>query len=168
MAGALMAGGMPANNTQPQPAAAPEGDEAQMGMPTGAPDPAMMELFSTTVDYTRQMLAEGAEEVLAAMRVDPVAAAVKFGVRALRTVVQSAEEAGSPLPPEVVLAAGVQTIKDLGAVAEANDLLSEDQDDVFIKEAMQQAIAEFAQLDSDEGLIGEEEMAQLQSAGVPA
>lgn len=164
MAGALM-GGMPKEmNTQPMEPAPQDGAAAPSasGPASGGVDPQMMELFTRTVDYTREALAQGADEILAAMKVDAVAAAVKFGVRALRAVAAAAEEAGSPLPPEVVLAAGVQTIKDLGAAAEANGVLSEDQDDVFVKEAVQQAIAEFASLDRDEGRIEDEDMAALE------
>lgn len=146
-------------------AAAPPPTEGAAGFAQGVPDPQFMELFDRAVDYTREMLAQGSEEILAAMKLDVVGAAVKFGVRALRAVAVAAEEAGSPLPPEVVIAAGVQTLKDLGAAAEANGLLSEDQDEVFMKEAAQQAFNEFAKLDREAGRISDEDMQQLFAAG---
>lgn len=146
---------------------APSPDQGQgaNGFAQGAPDPELMDLYERTVDYTRNMLAEGSKEILAAMKADPVSAAVQFGVRALRAVAQAAGKAGRPLPPEVVLAAGVQVIKDLAAAAESNGLLPEGQEEVFLKEAVQQAVALFAQLDQEEGLIKPEDMQKLQGMG---
>lgn len=143
-----------------------EPSQAAPQMPAGDQlDPKMLDLFDKVVNYTRAMLAEGAKEVLAAMKADPVSAAAEFGARSLRQVVQAAGRAGTEMPPAVVVAAGVQIIKDLAAAAEANGLIEDGEEEVFLTQALQQGLAAYARMDADEGLIDPRDLQQLQGQG---
>lgn len=123
--------------------------------------PEHREAFSLVVGRTMEALAQDPRGLDAALKADPVAGAVQFGTSALWTVVDAADQAGRPMPFEVIVAAGIQTIKALGAIANEKGYLPDESIEGFLVQAYQQAIGKFAKLDADAGKLTDESMAQL-------
>lgn len=131
-------------------------------------DPKLLEAFGVIVARVRQALAKVAPDLDSALKAQPVTAAVNFGVAALRQVVAAAEQAGVQLPPEAVLAAGMQMLKDLAEIALQKGYIREAELQPFLKEGFQQAIARYTQLDAKEGRISQQDMGAIQqSMGSP-
>lgn len=126
-----------------------------------AADPKMQELFKLITARTLEALAHVGKDFDAALRADPVQAAVQFGTSALRSVVGGATKAGVKAPFEVIFAAGLQTIKEIGAIAAEKGYLPDDQIEVFLKEALQQSLQRYTQLDMKDGLISPEQRDML-------
>jgi hypothetical protein len=152
-----------------------EGDDdsapPDAGAQGGQLDPKVVELFNLVVARTMQALTKVAPGLDAALKADPVQGAVKFGVQALRTVVMAAQKAGKSIPFEVVLNAGMQVIKEIAGIANDKGYLPDNQIETFLKEVLQQSIAQYAQLDAKDGVLSQGQLAQLQQRmgmGVPA
>lgn len=120
-------------------------------------DPSLSEGFQLVVARVRQALAKVGESLDSALKADPYHGAIEFGVRALRSVVGAAEKAGKPIPFEVMLAAGVQVVKDLASIANEKGYLDDSEIETFLKEVLQQAMQQFIQLDADEGKMSPEQ-----------
>lgn len=125
-------------------------------------DPRLVELSQLVVARVRQALEKTAPELQTALKADPVQAAVEFGTRSLRAVAMAAEQAGKALPFEAILVAGMQTIKDIGEIANELGYLPDEQIETFLKESFQQSIAAYARMDMDEGLIDDQSLQAIQ------
>lgn len=149
-------------------------EEASPGMEAGEPgeaaegqggqqvDPRMMELFQLTVGRVREGLAAVAQNLDAALKADPLEATIKFGTEVLRKVVMAASKAGKQIPFEVIMATGMQTIKDLAGIAVEKGYMDEGQLESFMKEAFQRSLTRYTQLDMADGLIDQSQVSQLQ------
>lgn len=115
------------------------------------PTPQQRELFDLVVGRALRALAEDGAGLNAALKADPVQATVQFGTRALRAVAKSADDAGKPIPFEILLQAGIQMIKEIGAIANEKGYLPNEQIKTFLKESFQQSIAQYAKLDAEAG-----------------
>lgn len=125
-------------------------------------DPRLIELANLTVSRVRQAMAANGPELASALKADPVQGAVEIGTGALREVAKAAEEAGKPLPFEVILVAGMQSLKDLAALASELGYLPDDQIEVFLKEGFQQSVRAYAQMDMQDGLIDDAMLQEVQ------
>lgn len=132
-----------------------------------APDPKAKELFDLVVARTMDALARAADDLDKALKADPVRATVEMGTAALRAIAQSADDAGKPIPFEVLVQAGMQTIKELGAIANEKGYLPDEQIESFLKEAFQQSLVKYARMDMSDGKIDQETMEKIR-AGRPA
>lgn len=137
-------------------------DMEAMGAEGGSVDPRMMEAFQLTLARVREALTKVAPDLDAALKADPVQGAVEFGVTAVREVAMAAQKAGRNLPFEVLLATGMQTIKDLAEIANDKGYLPDEQIEPMLKEAFQQSMTKYVQLDAEQGLISPEDMQAVQ------
>lgn len=117
-----------------------------------APDERTKELFNLVVSRVREALARQGRDLDVGLKADPVGAAVQFGTLAVRSVVQAAQQAGKALPVEIIIAAGMQTVKDLAEIANDKGYLPDDGIETFMKEVFQQSIQQYAQADKEEGI----------------
>lgn len=147
--------------------------DAAKGGPGSPDDPRAKEVFDLVVARTLEAISKQSKDLDTALRSDPLKATVGFGTSALHAVAQAADDAGKPIPFEILIQAGMQVIKVLGSVALEKGYLPEDQIEVFLKEALQQSLAKYTQLDQQAGKIKPEEMQQMQQklgemGGAPA
>ena len=151
------AGGMDDDEqTESQPDAegaadAGEDEGAQAAQAGAKPTPANRNLFNLATGRVMQALAQAGQALDTALKADPVQATVKFGTAAVHTVAQSAQAAGRPIPFDILIQVGMQTIKELGAIANEKGYLPDQQIGVFLKEAFQQSLAQYAQMDVQAG-----------------
>ncbi len=120
------------------------------------------ELFELAVGRTLEALAQDPDGLDSALKADPVSGAVNYGTKALHVIAESAEEAGSPLPLEVLIGAGMQVIKVIGGIAEQKGYLAEEAMETYLKEAFQRSLAKWTQMDMQAGKIDRETMTQVQ------
>ena len=139
----------------------------------GAKQPASPEQqaqFDMLLGRARQIMGETAEEWMQALKLDPVATAVKFGTQTLRHLAQQSEQAGQPVDPAVLIHAGIQLVKDVAGIANEAGVVPDEKLEGFLQDVMQQSIAEYLRMDADEGLISPEQMppgaAQAEPEGV--
>jgi len=147
--------------------------DAAKGGPGSPDDPRGKEVFDLVVARTLDAVSKQSQDLDTALKADPLKATVGFGTAALHAVAQAADDAGKPIPFEILIQAGMQVIKVLGSVALEKGYLPEDQIEVFLKEALQQSLAKYTQLDQQAGKIKPEEMQQMQQklgemGGAPA
>lgn len=150
-----------APEASPVEAAPPEAAVEPMPPEQEAPqsvDPRMMELFALVVSRVRQALTKVAKDLDVALKADPVHGAVQFGTTALREVVMAAEKAGKKLPFDVIAASGMQIIKDIATIANEKGYLQDEGIEVFLKEAWQQSLSQYAKMDAKDGLLTTEQM----------
>lgn len=131
--------------------AMPAGDGAETRADASPGDPKLQQLYELTMARVLEVLTAQKRELLAAMQGDPVAAAVKFGTEAVRQVSDAAERARGPLPWQVVIATGVQTVKYLAQIASDRGLLPDERIEAFLKEVFQRSVGEFASADAKAG-----------------
>ncbi|MBI5270698.1 MAG: hypothetical protein HY856_13585 [Burkholderiales bacterium] len=151
--------------------AQPGGQPAQPGKGVDPKDPRAIELTQLVVARTLDALSKVGKELDTAMRADPIAAAVQFGTTSLRTVVMAAMRARRNIPFEVVMAAGMEVIKHLASIANEKGYLPDEQIETFLKEVLQQSMAQYAKLDMQDGMLkpGEvDAMSQKLGLGKPA
>lgn len=145
-------------------------DEMQTAGPAAA-TPEMQELFDLAVGRVLETLAKGGEDLDRALKADPISATVEFGTDAVHMIAMSAEAAGSPIPFEILIQVGIQTIKELGSIANDKGYLPDEEIEVFLKEAFQQSLAKYTKLDLQAGKITPEELqtdqAKLGGGGPP-
>lgn len=127
-------------------------------------NPQMVEAVQLVAARAQDALASMARDLDAALKADPVRAAVEFGVRALRGVVGAAEQAGKQLPFEVVLNAGIVVIQVIADIANQKGYLADDDIEPFLKEVFQQSVAAYAKLDARDGKLGQKDMQAVQAA----
>jgi hypothetical protein len=120
------------------------------------------ELFDLLVGRSLGALAQDAQGLDAALKSDPITGAVEYGTRALREVAGAAEDAGKPVPFEVLLGAGQQVIKEIAAIANEKGYVADEELETFLKEVFQQSIAKYAQLDVKEGKMRKQDLGALQ------
>lgn len=132
----MATGEQPAEQTQSQ-AATPE-QQAQ---------------FDKLLARSRTVMAQSAQEWMAALKDDPVRAAVHLGTALLRSLVQQSEKAGVPVDPAVVIHVGITMVKDIAGVANDAGVIPDDKLESFLQEVTQQSIAEYMRQDADEGLM---------------
>lgn len=137
------------------------GDEG--GVEAPKIDPRLAEVHALIVARVRDGLAKVAQDLDAALKADPVQGAVQYGTMTLRSVVNAAAKAGKKLPVAAILAAGMTTIQDLATIANEKGYLEDGQLEVFMKEAWQQSIAQYAKMDMDEGVLDPKMAEQLKS-----
>jgi hypothetical protein len=131
---------------------AEEGQEE--GQQPGDPkDPQAQQLFQLAVSRVLEALGKDGRGLDAAMKADPIRASVQYGTAAVRTVAQSAQDAGKPIPFDILIQVGMQTVKELAAVALQKSYIQESQVEVFLKEVFQQSLAKYAQSDIQDGSI---------------
>lgn len=144
----------------PGPGAMPQ-DATQGG--AGSPDdPKAKELFDLAVARALDVLSKQGDALDAALRADPVKATVGFGTAAVHTISMAADDAGKPIPFQILVQVGMQVIKVLGSIANEKGYLPEDQVEVFLKEAFQQSLAKYAQLDVQAGKMTQQQVQQVQ------
>lgn len=131
----------------------------------GGASPEQKQLFDLVVGRTLDALSRDGQGLDAALRADPVKATVAYGTQALRTVAQSAQDAGKPIPFDVLVQSGMQVVKELGAVANDKGYLPDEQIPVFLKEAFQQSMAKWAQSDVQDGALDPKMLQQIVGMG---
>lgn len=109
--------------------------------------------FDMLLGRARQIMGETAEEWMQALKLDPVATAVKFGTQTLRHLAQQSEQAGQPVDPAVLIHAGIQLAKDVAGIANEAGVVPDEKLEGFLQDVMQQSIAEYLRMDADEGLL---------------
>ena len=145
-----------AQQGEPQdPAMAPSQTEQAAKQPAS---PEQQAQFDMLLGRARQIMGETAEEWMQALKLDPVATAVKFGTQTLRHLAQQSEQAGQPVDPAVLIHAGIQLVKDVAGIANEAGVVPDDKLESFLQDVMQQSIAEYLRMDADEGLISPEQM----------
>mgnify|MGYP000405538675 CR=1 FL=1 len=122
-------------------------------------------LFDLVVGRALDALSRDGPGLDAALRADPVKATVAYGTQALRTVAQAAQDAGKPIPFDVLVQCGMQVVKELGAVANDKGYLPDEQIPVFLKEAFQQSISKWAQADVQDGALDPRMLKQVIGMG---
>lgn len=125
-------------NTSPDAKPASAGQQAQ---------------FDLLLGRCRQVMGEAAEEWIATLKADPVQGAVTLGTTTLRQLVGMSEKAGQPVDPTVLINVGVQLVKDVAAVANAAGLVQDDELPAYLKDVMQQSMAEYLRADAEDGLL---------------
>lgn len=131
-------------------------------------DPKLQEAFKVLAGRVMEALAQDPQGLDAALKADPVSGAVEYGSAALWHMVDAAEKAGRPMPFEVIAAAGMYVLKELGEIALQKGYLQDGDAESFLQQAFQQAIARYAQHDAKEGKLSEEDMALFEQAGAPS
>lgn len=147
------------------PEGAGPGQEDMPGIGTGGEkpiDPRLIELANLVVSRVRQAMAASGQELATALKADPVQAAVEIGTGAVREVAKAADEAGKPIPFEVLLVAGMQALKDLAALANELGYLPDEQIESFLKEGFQQSVRAYAEMDMADGLIDDQALQEVQ------
>lgn len=157
-----------AQQGEPQdPAMAPGQTEQAAKQPAS---PEQQAQFDMLLGRARQIMGETAEEWMQALKLDPVATAVKFGTQTLRHLAQQSEQAGQPVDPAVLIHAGIQLVKDVAGIANEAGVVPDEKLEGFLQDVMQQSIAEYLRMDADDGLISPEQMppgaAQAEPEGV--
>ena len=137
------------------PAMAPGQTEQAAKQPAS---PEQQAQFDMLLGRARQIMGETAEEWMQALKLDPVATAVKFGTQTLRHLAQQSEQAGQPVDPAVLIHAGIQLVKDVAGIANEAGVVPDEKLEGFLQDVMQQSIAEYLRMDADEGLISPEQM----------
>jgi hypothetical protein len=125
------------------------------------PTPEAREAFDVVVGRTLEALAQDPEGLDAALKADPVAGAVAYGTKALHGIAAAADEAGSPIPFEILSGAGMQVIKVMGGIANDKGYLPDEQIEVFLKEAFQQSLAKYTAMDMQAGKIDQRTVEQV-------
>lgn len=139
---------------QPSPQDNSEGAEGQ-------PTEQHTELFDLVVGRTLEALSQDGEGLDSALKANPIRGAVEYGVAALHTVTGAAEKAGSPIPFEVLIGAGMQTIKVLAGIANDKGYLADEDIEGFLKEAFQQSLGKYAQMDMQAGKLDQKALEQM-------
>lgn len=140
-----------AQQGEPQdPAMAPGQTEQAAKQPAS---PEQQAQFDMLLGRARQIMGETAEEWMQALKLDPVATAVKFGTQTLRHLAQQSEQAGQPVDPAVLIHAGIQLVKDVAGIANEAGVVPDEKLEGFLQDVMQQSIAEYLRMDADEGLL---------------
>ena len=122
------------------------------------------ELFDLVVGRTLEALSQDGEGLDSALKASPIKGAVEYGVAALHTVAGAADKAGKPIPFEVLIGAGMQTIKVLAGIANDKGYLADEDIEGFLKEAFQQSLGNYAQMDMQTGKLDQKTLAQVQQA----
>lgn len=135
---------------------------AAQGGPGSPDDPKAKELFDLAVARSLEVLAKQGQDLDTALRADPVKATVGFGTGAVHSIALAADDAGKPIPFQVLIQVGMQVIKVLGSIANEKGYLPEEQLTVFLKEAFQQSLAKYAQLDVQAGKMTQQQVQQVQ------
>lgn len=139
----------------------PMAEEATEQQPEPTEDDRAM--FGLVVGRATELLSKDPEGLDAALKADPVRATVSYGTKALYAVAGAAEESGRPVSFEVLIQAGMQVIKVLGAIANEKGYLADEEIEVFLKEAFQQSISKYTQMDMEAGRIDQKTMDQVGS-----
>lgn len=126
-----------------------------------APDEHDTEMFNLVTGRAMEALSKDPRGLDAALKADPVEAAVSYGVKALWTVADAAEQAGSPISFEVMVASGMQLIKVLGGIANEKGYLADEDLEGFLVQAFQKAIGKYAQLDAQAGKMKPQDLAMM-------
>lgn len=124
------------------------------------PTPEQQAQFDMLLGRARQILGETANEWKSAMDIDPAGTAVRFGTQTLRMLAMDSEKAGQPVDPGVLLHVGIQLVKDIAGVANDTGMVPDDQIEGFLRQVMQESIAEYMRMDAEEGLLPSPEQAQ--------
>lgn len=120
------------------------------------------ELFDLLVARTLEAVQNSADDFDVALKADPVKAAVEFGTSALHAVTLGADDAGQQISFPVLVQAGMQVIKEIGAIANDKGYLPDEGIETYLKEAFQQSLQKFVKLDGDAGKIKPEELQAVQ------
>ena len=131
--------------------------------------------FDMLLGRAREMMGHTGEEWIAALKADPVKAAVKMGTGTLREMATASAKAGQEVDPAVLLHVGIQFVKDIAGVANAAGAVPDDQLEPFLKDVMSQSIMEYLRADAQDGLLSPEAkqqaqgmLAEMQATGSPA
>jgi hypothetical protein len=116
--------------------------------------------FDLLLGRARQLMGEAGEQWLATLEAAPVDGAVTLGTQTLRQLVQMSEQAGQPVDPVVLIHVGLQFCKDIAGIANAAGIVPDEQIESFLRDAMQQSMAEYLRMDAEDGLLSEEDKAR--------
>jgi len=111
--------------------------------------------FDTLLGSCRQVIGGTAEEWMSALKVNPVAAAVKMGTQTVRYFARQYEKAGQPFAPEVIIHVGITLVKDIAGVVNDAGLVPDDKLEGYLKDVTQQSIAEYMRMDAEDGKMPE-------------
>lgn len=109
--------------------------------------------FDMLLGRCRQLLAESGEGFVAALKADPVRAAVKLGTQTLRELAMMSEKSGQPVDAAVLFHVGVTLVKDIAGLANDAGIVPDEQLESFLQQVMQESIAEYMRMDADDGLL---------------
>lgn len=146
-----------------QAASAPAAPAPTPKDPSAGIDPQMLEAAQLMVARCRTALANDAEGVDAAMQADPIQAAVVNGVRVVRGMAKAADKAGRSMPFDVLMATGMQIIKDLAGIALEKGYLAEEDLPTFLKEVTQQSLRQYIAADLEDGTMTDDEFESVQA-----
>lgn len=126
--------------------------------------------FDLLLGRSRQVMEKSAQEWLDTLKKSPVDGAVTLGTTTLRHLVQASEQAGQKVDPTVLINVGVQLVKDVAAVANAAGVVPDDKLPQYLKDVMQQSMAEYLNMDAEEGMLSPDDKARAQElvGGAPA
>jgi hypothetical protein len=127
--------------------------------------PQQQEQFDLILGRCRQLMGETGQAWVAAMKKDPVRAAVSMGVQVVREVATMSDKAGSPVDPVVLIHVGLTLIKDIAGLANDGGMVPDEQLEDYIHQVTQMSLAEYMRLDADEGLL---QKAEQKLKGDPA
>ncbi len=126
--------------------------------------------FDLLLGRSRQVMEASAQEWLSTLKQDPVQGAVTLGTQTLRALAMQSQKAGQPVDPTVLINVGLQLCKDVAAIVNAAGLVSDDQLPAYLKDVMQQSIAEYLHMDAQDGLLSPQDKREaqnvLQRAGI--
>ena len=124
--------------------------------------------FDLLLGRARQVLGENGEQLMQALKTDPVKMSVMFGTRTLRQLATMSEKAGQPVDPAVLMHVGLTLIKDIAGLANEAELVPDEQLEGYIREVTQESLAEYMRMDADDGLLqGQPGAEQVAQPGVP-
>lgn len=150
-------GALPAAGDEPEGA---DEERTEAAEPTAE----QKELFDLVVGRTLDALSQDADGLDSALKADPVQGTVGYGTKALRAIAQSAKDAGKPIPFDVLIGAGMQVIKEIGAIAQEKGYLPDEAVAPFLKESFQQSLVAYAKMDMADGSITPDMLKQVQGA----
>lgn len=122
--------------------------------------PLQQKQFDLLLGRCREMMGQTGEEWIAALKADPIQAAVSMGTDTLRTMAMASEKAGQPVDPAVLLHVGIQFVKDIAGVANAAGVLPDEEIEAFLKDVMSQSMAQYLSMDEADGLLSKDEKQQ--------
>lgn len=130
--------------------------QEQPTSPSKQASPEQQAQFDTLLGSCRQIIGGTAEAWMAALKANPVTAAVKMGTQVVRHMVTQYDKAGQPFDPAVIIHVGVTIVKDIAGVVNEAGLVPDDKIEQYLQEVMQQSIAEYMRMDAEDGLMPEE------------
>lgn len=109
--------------------------------------------FDLLLGRARQVMGENGEQLIAAIKADPVQMGVMFGTRTLRELAMMSEKAGQPVDPAVLIHVGITLIQDIAGLANEAGMVPDEQLEDYIRQVTQESLAEYLRMDAEDGLL---------------